>query len=179
MGLINYKFVVKERYEYALYIVSEDIFSGDEDNNFLVGASNIFRPAIVSTYRFSLDKIQRTFDEISNNQKLKRFISNAESAGTDAAETMRIECIKTVAMHEMGHVLGLLPETETENIIPGIGGNHCNNNCVMRPGKDDIPKEWIIYSLDRIDSQPFCCRCLRLLGAFTTQIDFDKFDERN
>ena len=168
MGLINYEFIQKRKYKYALYIVSEDMYSGKEENCFLVGASNFLRPAIVSTYRFSQDVIQMNLDEMSSDKKLQRFVSNTGSTGTKVAELVRIECIKTVAMHELGHVFGLVPETQTED-VEDIYGYHCKKKCVMRQGLS-VPSDWIGHTLDRIESAVFCPRCLGLLKDFLNSL---------
>lgn len=163
LDLVNIEFANSGKCRNILYIVSEDIYFANTD--FLVGLSAEGKPAVVSTYRFSQNAVKDSIDQMRGNDKLEEFISGCELAGKDPVEALRFECIKTVVMHELGHILGLLPETETENLVNGIGADHCENNCVMRPGKA-VPKDWIEYTLNRIESTAFCPRCLGLLRTY-------------
>lgn len=40
--------------------------------------------------------------------------------------------VRSVAMHEMGHVLGLIPDDRTEAVKLTSGTKHCTNECVMQ-----------------------------------------------
>jgi predicted Zn-dependent protease len=162
-NLVNIEFVNSGKCRNIMYIVSEDIYK--PNTCFLVGLSADGKPAVVSTYRFSKNAVKDSIDQMRGNDKLEEFISGCELAGKDPVEVLRFECIKTVVMHELGHILGLLPETETENLVNGIGADHCANNCVMGPGMT-VPRDWIKYTLNRIESTAYCPRCLGLLRTY-------------
>ncbi len=68
------------------------------------------------------------------------------------------ECIKTLVMHELGHVFGLLPESRTRNVEESIG-KHCTNICIMRQGLN-VPDDWTRMTDDRLRTDPFCNQCL-------------------
>ncbi len=148
----------------VLYIVSKDIFL-NEKNKYVVGGADEKRPAIVSTYRFSSDEFEDIINGMlksNGSDQLKEFISRDEHKALDPVDLMEIECTKTVVMHEFGHVLGLLPENRTEDIVKEDTGTHCENSCVMRGGFYGLG-DWIEYTLNRMLNGPYCSKCLSFL----------------
>lgn len=80
------------------------------------------------------------------------------------SEELRLECIQTAVMHEVGHVFGLVPEHRTESVEESLG-KHCTNVCTMRQGLR-VPHDWIRITRDRLASgQPFCPHCLHDLRS--------------
>lgn len=69
------------------------------------------------------------------------------------------ECLKTEAMHEIGHVFGLIPPERISNVEESIG-KHCTNRCIMRQGLS-VPRDWIILTEDRINYGALCQECER------------------
>jgi len=80
---------------------------------------------------------------------------------------LQFECIKTVTMHEIGHVFGLVPETRTVNVNESLG-KHCTNRCIMRQGLS-VPHDWINFTNDRLKYGAFCPTCQRDLQLFFRQ----------
>jgi predicted Zn-dependent protease len=77
------------------------------------------------------------------------------------------ECLKTVAMHELGHVFGLIPDNRKVNVEYSLG-KHCTNRCIMRQGLQ-IPTDFIRYTEDRLAGIPFCTQCLYDLRRYFTK----------
>ena len=75
----------------------------------------------------------------------------------DLDEETRCGCIKTAAMHEIGHNFGLVNE-KREN----TDYTHCNNRCVMRIGRPS-PEALITMTEDRLKYGPFCEPCEKYL----------------
>jgi len=90
---------------YDVIIVKSDIYSGNDDDNFVIGFALSEHATVVS-----LDKFLH----------LEQHIQEA--------------CIKTEVMHELGHVFGLVPEDRTDDVEDDFG-LHCTNLCVMRQGR--------------------------------------------
>jgi predicted Zn-dependent protease len=82
-------------------------------------------------------------------------ISTCRFKGLDSKTAF--ECIKTETMHELGHVLGLVPEERTENVEQSLG-KHCLNTCIMRQGLY-VPKDWIKLTNDRLRHGALCRTC--------------------
>jgi predicted Zn-dependent protease len=74
------------------------------------------------------------------------------------------ECIITEAMHEVGHVFGLIPDNRTDNVVMSLG-LHCTNRCIMRQGLD-VPHDWLKITNDRLKGHEFCPTCRRDLARF-------------
>ena len=74
------------------------------------------------------------------------------------------ECIVTEAMHEIGHVFGLVPDDRTENVEMSLG-LHCTNRCIMRQGLR-VPHDWLAITGDRLAGHGFCSTCCRELKKF-------------
>ena len=102
---------------------------------FVIGYSN-YPTAIISVFRFR---------KLEENQKY--------------------ECIKTLAMHEVGHMFGLPSDKRKENVEENLGGHCTNNKCVMRQGLV-VPHDWIKMTHDRIEYGPLCNQCINELRAF-------------
>src|SRR3989338_4270444 len=73
------------------------------------------------------------------------------------SERAKYECLKTIAIHEFGHVFGLIPESRTDD-VEEIFGKHCTNVCVMRQGLD-VPHDWIKITSDRLVNGTLCNTC--------------------
>jgi predicted Zn-dependent protease len=89
---------------YDLMVVKDDLWSGEGNNNFVIGCAIKGVGTVISTARFQ---------DLPTNQ--------------------RRECIVTEVLHEMGHVFGLVPEDRTTNVEYSLG-KHCTNRCTMRQG---------------------------------------------
>jgi predicted Zn-dependent protease len=99
--------------------------------NFIVGLSGLGLGMVVSAYRFM-----------------------------GLSEKERIECLKTVALHELGHVFGAVRPGKTQNVEESLG-SHCTNVCVMRQGLV-VPGDWLKITADRLRTgRAFCEECLR------------------
>jgi len=98
------------------------------DNNFVIGLARSGIGTVISTHRF---------------QNLEK--------------KLKIECIKTETIHELGHVFGLLSSERTENVEHSLG-KHCTNVCVMRQGLY-VPDDWIKITEDRLKFGPLCQLC--------------------
>ena len=71
---------------------------------------------------------------------------------------LRHECIRTITMHEVGHMLGI-PNHERESGTV-VENSHCNcaGTCVMRQGIV-IPEDLVVITRDRMENGPFCADC--------------------
>jgi|GEM_PF-1662303 predicted Zn-dependent protease len=99
-----------------------------DGTNFVVGLAQTGMGAVISTDKFqSLDQVTQT------------------------------ECIKTVVMHEVGHVFGLIPETRVSHVENCLG-RHCTNRCIMRQGLR-LPDDWIRMTYDRFQRGALCWEC--------------------
>lgn len=102
----------------------------DDGANFIIGGAIKGFGTVISTHRF---------------QSLERNI--------------RLACLETETIHEIGHVFGLVPEDRTVNVERSLG-LHCTSRCVMRQGLS-VPSDWIRYTHDRIESgQLLCPQCI-------------------
>lgn len=77
---------------------------------------------------------------------------------------MKYECLKTEAMHELGHTFGAAEGRKGVDALTGkycgeLCDEHCANECVMRQG-NNVPDAWIKISEDRLrSSEAFCNEC--------------------
>ncbi len=67
------------------------------------------------------------------------------------------ECIKTLTMHEVGHMFGLLPDDRTLDVEMSLG-KHCTKICTMRQGLN-VPRDWRKMTQDRLHYGPYCQIC--------------------
>lgn len=104
------------------------------DTRFVVGLSDKDLPVVLSTFRF---------------EKLP--------------EEKRCQCLKTVAMHELGHMFGLPSEDRNENVEDNLG-KHCTNKCIMRQGL--FPKDWLDITDDRLKHGALCSDCTNDLESY-------------
>ena len=78
---------------------------------------------------------------------------------------MKYECLKTEALHELGHTFGAAAgrkgvDALTATYCGELCDEHCANECVMRQGIR-IPDAWIKISKDRLRSgEAFCNECI-------------------
>lgn len=84
-------------------------------------------------------------------------ISTAPFVGL--SEPLRSDCIETLAIHNIGHTFGLVPEHRDKGVIEQYG-LHCTNYCSMRHYGD-----WFGITSDRKKLGPFCPQCLADLKA--------------
>lgn len=89
---------------FDLVVLRSDMYSGEANNNFVIGL------AIPN------------FGTVISVQKFLGLRGDAQ-----------MQCIKTETMHEMGHVFGLPANGRTRNVHECLG-THCTNRCVMRQG---------------------------------------------
>lgn len=113
---------------YDVTVVHDDLWAGGPSNNFVLGAA-LGDALVLSTRRLE----------------------------TIADPVTRIECMRTLTMHELGHVFGLIPGGRTVNVEESLG-KHCTNRCIMRQGLR-VPDDWIAYTRDRLRYGPFCKVC--------------------
>lgn len=79
-------------------------------------------------------------------------------------ENLAKECLKTLTMHEFGHVLGIVPDyriIEVENAL----GKHCTNRCIMRQGMN--VSDWVQITQDRLNGYVLCDMCRNDLMAIS------------
>jgi predicted Zn-dependent protease len=105
-----------------------------EDKNFVVGLSDKDSPVILSTFRFK-----------------------------GLSEKERCQCLKTVAMHELGHMFGLPSEDRDKNVENKLG-KHCTNRCIMRQGLD--VSDWLDITDDRLKYGALCSDCINDLKSY-------------
>ncbi len=74
--------------------------------------------------------------------------------------TVRAQLIKTIVMHELGHIFGLLTRAYD---ITDNNGVHCSNICIMRHAGTVVV--WKSHTLDRLFLGSFCEECRRDLVA--------------
>lgn len=121
---------------YDIVILHSDLYSGKDDNNFVIGLAAQGLGTVISINRFlRID------------------------------QTLQIECIKTETIHEVAHVFGLIPD-ERNCCVEESLNKHCTNVCVMRQGltvpNDWIS---MTYDRLRV-GQPFCPFCLQDLQRY-------------
>lgn len=101
------------------------------ETNFVIGISQLGFGMAVSTHRF-------------------RRLSQED----------QIQCIKSAALHELGHVFGAIRPDRKQAVEEKLG-THCTNVCVMRQGLI-VPNDWLRFSRERLRTgQAFCEQCLR------------------
>jgi predicted Zn-dependent protease len=79
-------------------------------------------------------------------------------------ETHRAECAKTIVMHTLGHVFGLIPMTRFIAFEENFG-RHCTNTCIMRQGLIFL-NNWVQFTRDRLAGTAFCPECTRNLKEY-------------
>lgn len=128
----------EKRYDhYDVMIVHSNVYDGSDMKEDLNGISLRGFGAIISTYKLN---------------QLK-----------DLDEQLKLKCIETITMHEIGHMFGLLPKERTENVYEE-GGLHCNNMCVMKQGRR-VPGGYPTITEHRLKHGAFCSICERDLKA--------------
>lgn len=113
---------------YKLFVVSSDLNIGSDDEWVFGGA----------------------IKNIGTIISVSRFLHLSES--------LRNECIKTLTMHETGHILGL-PAEDRVAMKKYLYGWHCTNKCIMRQGLEI--EDWIEMTVERQQLGPFCNICLQ------------------
>lgn len=122
-------------YKHYYVLILKSYIYGN-NTNFVIGSGGKGTCAIISTYRFN-----------------------------DLEPDLKYEVIKTVTMHEVGHVLGIPNKNRKINVENNLGW-HCTNKCVMRQGLC-VPDDWIKMTNDRIKSvKPLCNECINDLFVF-------------
>jgi predicted Zn-dependent protease len=73
------------------------------------------------------------------------------------------QAVKTMSIHEQGHVFGLVPFERTANVEESFG-KHCTNQCSMHQvyGLQDIVR----VSTDRMKLGPYCNQCVTDLRSY-------------
>ncbi len=89
---------------YDVVVLQSDLYSGSDNNRFIIGGAYPDLGAAISVNRF---------------QGLE--------------PSLQFDCIVTETIHEMGHVFGLIPPGRQRNVEESLG-KHCTNVCSMRQG---------------------------------------------
>lgn len=119
---------------YTVFVVDSDLWQ--RDISFIIGLSRETEGAVFSAVRFRDVRDER----------------------------MKYECLKTVALHELGHTFGAAAgrkgiEALTTKYCGKLCDDHCANECVMRQG-NSVPDAWIKISEDSLRSgKAFCNEC--------------------
>jgi len=71
-------------------------------------------------------------------------------------EFTRNECLKTISMHEICHMLGVVNENRT-NIEYNLGWHCLDSKCIMRQGV--TVEAWVQYTRDRLNAESPLCSC--------------------
>ena len=74
------------------------------------------------------------------------------------------ECVKTITMHEFGHVLGIVPDYRKIGVNDSLG-KHCTNTCIMRQGLN--VSDWVRITNDRLNGNVLCELCQNDLLAIS------------
>ncbi|MBI5359388.1 MAG: hypothetical protein HZA48_02265 [Planctomycetes bacterium] len=137
----------KEAPHYIVMIIDKDLTSKRNDGtwyNFVIGDG---------------------FQDIGVVLSVKRFRGLSDSQKQE-------ECIKTLVMHELGHVFGAadgrngIDALSTQSNSSVLYKDHCDQECVMRQGSR-VPDAWIKISEDRLKSvRPFCDKCIVEMKKF-------------
>lgn len=94
--------------------------------------------------------------ELGMTVSYSRFESMQESLG--------LECLKTLTMHEFGHVLGIVPDYRNIAVEDSLG-KHCTNRCLMRQGMN--VQDWVKITQDRLNGYVLCDICRNDLMAIS------------
>jgi len=94
--------------------------------------------------------------ELGMTVSYSRFESMQESLG--------LECLKTLTMHEFGHVLGIVPDYRNIAVDFALG-KHCTNRCIMRQGMN--VSDWVRITQDRLNGYVLCEMCRNDLLAIS------------
>lgn len=129
---------------YSIMIIDKDLTAEKEDGTW---------------YNFIIGDAQRYICAVLS---VKRFRAIPENH----------ECIKTLVMHEFGHVFCAAFGKTGVDVLLGHSGNkdlkmnHCDQECVMRQGSR-VPEAWIKISEDRLKSgKPFCKECINEMKRY-------------
>jgi predicted Zn-dependent protease len=114
-------------------VLCSDIYA-DEKTNFVFGSSDKDLPVILSTFRFK-----------------------------GLSEKERCQCLKTVAMHELGHVFGL-PSVGRNKNVENLGEHCTNSRCIMRQGLN-VP-DLLNITTDRLKHGALCSNCTNDLKSY-------------
>ncbi|MBI5361164.1 MAG: hypothetical protein HZA48_11360 [Planctomycetes bacterium] len=133
--------LTKNLLHFVVMIIDKDLTSKRDDGawyNFVIGDS---------------------FPDIGVVLSVKRFRGLSDSQKQE-------ECIKTLVMHELGHVflaasgrngIDALSDQSNSSVLYK---DHCDQECVMRQG-GRVPDAWEKLSEDRLKSgKPFCKKCI-------------------
>ena len=74
--------------------------------------------------------------------------------------------IRSLAMHEMGHILGLIPNERIENVKYTPAGRHCVNECVMQSHTSFVQQKAdflgrVLGQEEKVIYGTFCPTCMR------------------
>ena len=76
------------------------------------------------------------------------------------------QSVRSLAMHEMGHILGLIPNERIENVNYTPTGRHCVNECIMQshisviqPKADFLSR--VLGQEQKVIYDAFCPTCLQ------------------
>ncbi len=83
---------------------------------------------------------------------------------SNLSQSLAIECLKTLTMNKMGHVLGIVPEYRTISVEESLG-KHCTNQCIMRQGL--TVQDWVQITKDRLNGHVLCDLCQNDLLAIS------------
>lgn len=129
---------------YTVFVVDSDLWL--RDRQFIIGLSREAEGAVFSAVRFRDVRDER----------------------------MKYECLKTEALHELGHTFGAAAgrkgvDALTTKYCGELCDEHCANECVMRQGIR-VPDAWIKISKDRLTSgEAFCNECIDDLIKYFTR----------
>ncbi len=104
--------------------------------------------------RFNLGAAQEKFGAVVGASRFGEFPSS-----------IRMECFRSVIMHELAHVFDVPDNTRSTNLQNRLG-LHCTNPCIVRPGSYDFVDHWQELTRDRLELGPFCPLCLDELRRF-------------
>jgi len=153
---------------YDVIVVDYDLNDSNENLNFIIGLSNKADGKVRGEKSFrhrgfaaeSIISVKR-FRDIKPVKK-------------------RLACLKTLALHEFGHIIHAARGREGVEALTSSRGkhktlyqNHCANECVMRQG-NRVPKSWIKMTDDRLDradkgKPSYCKECIRDIKKFFRQ----------
>ncbi len=119
---------------WEVFIVNRDLTSGEPDNNFVFGETNV-------DLRASVQSVTRLMNEVPRGQ-------------------LRLSMIRRLLAHEVGHMFGLPGRNYRVEQKLGL---HCINICCMRQGMS-IPEWAQLTQQEERSNIKFCNDCLNDLG---------------